>query len=500
MGITYMLRSQRAGLVDATIAIVTLICAQNVSATGPQERATGQRPVPEASAKPQALAGPTSPADEKFEAEIGKIIAAYDLKPRPWPAIPDNPPPHEGAMITLPNVVEPPDLVIVEVLEALPGRPISGERMVRPDGKISLGFYGDVDARGLTLPQLKVVLIKHLRKFLRDEALGLRILDEQDLLEPPVPALEPPMPASNPFDSGGMKPRASSFRTRPSPRLSHPRSVSRTRAGGARIVRPVGARAALDQGREQEKPAQPANQIKIPTGGKGRITITIEVDGQGTPAAGEQQPPLPVPSADDIREKIVPPEDSATVFVDITAYNSRNYYVVGDVLIPGKLPWSGNETVLDVIQFAGGLLPTAEPKDIRLVRPAREGKPAKVYKVDLEAIQAKGDVASNYQIFPGDRLIVGRNEVVKKTVEIDRLNAPIQAISGTILQEASMLRALQLATGNKRDELLKEYVDFWTKELSRPSGLKFDEQTLRDAFTRRMKMTPPPLTTTPAPR
>ena len=28
---------------------------------------------------------------------------------------------------------------------------------------------------------------------------------------------------------------------------------------------------------------------------------------------------------------------------------------------------------------------------------------------------------SNYQIFPGDRLIVGRNEVVKKTVEMDRL-------------------------------------------------------------------------------
>ena len=57
--------------------------------------------------------------------------------------------------------------------------------------------------------------------------------------------------------------------------------------------------------------------------------------------------------------------------------------------------------------------------------PARGGKPAKVYKVDLEAIQERGDVTSNYQIFPGDRLIVGRNEVVKKTVEIDRLTAPI---------------------------------------------------------------------------
>ena len=107
------------------------------------------------------------------KAKIDKLIAAYDLKPHPLPPIPDDPPPHEGAMIGLPQVVEPPDLIIVEVLEALPGRPISGERLVRPDGKITLGFYGEIDVRGLTLPQVKVAIIKHLRKFLTDETLGL---------------------------------------------------------------------------------------------------------------------------------------------------------------------------------------------------------------------------------------------------------------------------------------------------------------------------------------
>ena len=45
-----------------------------------------------------------------------------------------------------------------------------------------------------------------------------------------------------------------------------------------------------------------------------------------------------------------------------------------------------------------------------------------------------------------------------------------------------MLRALQFATAANRDELLKEFVDFWAKELSRPGGVKFDEQTLREAF------------------
>jgi protein involved in polysaccharide export with SLBB domain len=265
-------------------------------------------------------------------------------------------------------------------------------------------------------------------------------------------------------------------------------------------VRPVRTQSVLEEPQDQAKPAQPSNQVKIPAGAKGRITITIDVDGQANSPADQNQPAPPSPSKDDIRREIIPPEKSASVFVDVTAYNSKNYYVLGDVLITGKLPCTGNETVLDALQYAGGLLPSAEPKDIRLVRPARGGKPARVYKVDLDAIQNKGDVVTNYQIFPNDRLIVGRNEVVKKTSEIDRLNAPIQSVLGFMLQEALMLRSLQNATADNREELLKELVDFWTKELFRSDGIKFDEQTIRDALMRKMKLTPAPLQTTPAPR
>jgi protein involved in polysaccharide export with SLBB domain len=256
----------------------------------------------------------------------------------------------------------------------------------------------------------------------------------------------------------------------------------------------------LEEAQDEAKPAQPSNQIKIPAGAKGRITITIDVDGQTASPADQILAAPPSQSADDVRRAIIVPEKSASVFVDVTAYNSKNYYVLGDVQITGKLPWTGNETVLDALQFAGNLLPSAEPKDIRLVRPARGGKAARVYKVDLDAIQNKGDVTTNYQIFPNDRLIVGRNEIVKKTTEIDRLNAPIQSITGSILQEAFTLRAIQNATADNREELLKEFVDFWAKELSRPDGIKFDEQTLRDALLRKMKLTPAPLQATPAPR
>ena len=145
-------------------------------------------------------AAPAAPGDDReaavekarkeLESALEKMFDSYDLKPRPLPAIPDNPPPHEGAMIDYPIVIEPPDLVLVEVLEALPGRPISGERLVRPDGTINLGFYGDVHVAGLTPIQAKVKIIKHLRKFLTDEFLGIEEFTFDEDEKPPVP--EPP--------------------------------------------------------------------------------------------------------------------------------------------------------------------------------------------------------------------------------------------------------------------------------------------------------------------
>ena len=88
--------------------------------------------------------------------------------------------PNEFKKVSMPDyVVEPPDLILVEVLEGLPGRPISGERLVRPDGKISLGLYGDVYVAGLTVPEVKEKIVLHLRKYLHDEVLGLIKVDDE---------------------------------------------------------------------------------------------------------------------------------------------------------------------------------------------------------------------------------------------------------------------------------------------------------------------------------
>ena len=82
--------------------------------------------------------------------------------------------PRESAKASMDEyVVEPPDLILVEVLEALPDQPIQGERLVRPDGTLNLGFYGEVYVAGLTLREIKAKVIAHLRNHLGDEQLGL---------------------------------------------------------------------------------------------------------------------------------------------------------------------------------------------------------------------------------------------------------------------------------------------------------------------------------------
>ena len=135
-------------------------------------------------------------------------------------------------------------------------------------------------------------------------------------------------------------------------------------------------------------------------------------------------------------------------------------------------------------------LPTAEPKDIRLVRPGRDGKPAKIYKVDLEAIRERGDVTSNYQLFPGDRLIVGRNDAVKKTIQVDRLAAGMQSVISAISQESSLLRSLKTTSPENHEAILKDLVDFWIQEMKRPDGVVLDERVLREALIRRLQDKP----------
>ena len=94
----------------------------------------------------------------------------------------------------------------------------------------------------------------------------------------------------------------------------------------------------------------------------------------------------------------------------MAAYNSKVYYVEGDVKEPGRLPITGSDTVLDAIHYAGNLLPMADPKNIRLIRRI-PGNPdaTTVLPVDYIEITTGTDTSTNHKLIPGDRLVVSRD-------------------------------------------------------------------------------------------
>jgi hypothetical protein len=120
----------------------------------------------------------------------------FDVASRPRPASGFGPPQTPGGQAVVVSEDRPPgtpttiktgDYLRIEILEGLPGRPLARTRVVRPDGSVSLGFYGDLKVGGLTRTEAKVKLIEHLRRHLTDEALGLVETDKDGKKAPVTP-------------------------------------------------------------------------------------------------------------------------------------------------------------------------------------------------------------------------------------------------------------------------------------------------------------------------
>lgn len=89
----------------------------------------------------------------------------------------------------------------------------------------------------------------------------------------------------------------------------------------------------------------------------------------------------------------------------VNGSQSKFYYVLGTVSNQGRFPITGNETVLDGI-IAAGLRSNSLPEKAYLVRPHPDGGADQVYKIDWDGIKHRGDTLTNYQLFPGDRIVV----------------------------------------------------------------------------------------------
>ena len=93
------------------------------------------------------------------------------------------------------------------------------------------------------------------------------------------------------------------------------------------------------------------------------------------------------------------------VSVRLANNQSKFFYVLGAVGNQGRFKCTGNETVLDAVLQAG-LRSNSLPDKIYVSRPHPAGGPDCILKVDWFGVRDRGDTLTNYQIQPGDRVIV----------------------------------------------------------------------------------------------
>lgn len=135
------------------------------------------------------------------------------------------------------------------------------------------------------------------------------------------------------------------------------------------------------------------------------------------------------------------------VQVDVLAYNSKVYYVITDGGGFGeqvaRIPFTGNETVLDAISEIQGLSEISS-KTMWIARPAPAGTNyAQTLMVDWRAITQDGVTSTNYQILPGDRIYIQADHMITFDNWVSKTIAPFERIAGAILFGHGLQRELQ---------------------------------------------------------
>jgi polysaccharide export outer membrane protein len=301
--------------------------------------------------------------------------------------------PREMAKTLLPEyVVEPPDILLVDVLTAVPlppyrvkpldtlairvpkafaEEPIAGLYPVDPDGTINLGFsYRKVKVAGKTIDEVKTAIEDHLKKILKEPQADVSVAET--------------------------------------------RGIQQVR--GPHLVRLDGT-------------------IQLGLYGSVQVTgLTLSE----VKAAIEKH----------LSKYLQDPE----VAVDVSAYNSKVFYVIYDGGGAGqqvyRLPITGNETILDAVSQLNGLSPVSDTNRIWLARATGDCRPDQLFPVDWCGIVARGRAETNYQLLPGDRLFVQADPLVTIDTRMARFFSPIERFLGVSLLGASTVEAYKFNNTN----------------------------------------------------
>jgi polysaccharide biosynthesis/export protein len=267
-----------------------------------------------------------------------------------------------------PYKIKPLDILIVRVKPALPDEPLDNTFPVDVEGKVNLGpSYGSVAVAGLTLAEAKTAVETSLK-------------DRKVIAAPVAEVL-----------------------------LGESRGQQMVR--GPHLVRPDGT---------------------VSLGSYGDVKV------RGMTLAEAKRAIEAI-----LAKQLVSPE----VTVDVGAYNSKVFFVILDGGGAGqqviRLPFTGNDTVLDAVSQVNGLAQVSDADRITLARRTVDAEPDAVFPVDWASISLRGKADTNYQLQPGDRLFVYSDHLVTLDTRLARLFAPIERVLGVTLLGTSAYRSMR---------------------------------------------------------
>jgi polysaccharide export outer membrane protein len=141
------------------------------------------------------------------------------------------------------------------------------------------------------------------------------------------------------------------------------------------------------------------------------------------------------------------------VTVDVSAYNSKEFFIITDGAGYGeqvfRFPITGSETVLRAVSLIQGLPAVASKKKIWVARPApAHHECLQILPVDWRAITEGGATATNYQLFPGDRLYIHSDPLICLDNTLAKILSPIDRLLSTALLFGSVINTFRSSSGN----------------------------------------------------
>ncbi|MBI3865122.1 MAG: polysaccharide biosynthesis/export family protein [Planctomycetia bacterium] len=137
--------------------------------------------------------------------------------------------------------------------------------------------------------------------------------------------------------------------------------------------------------------------------------------------------------------------------VDVLAYNSKVIYIVADGAESGesvvRVPFTGNETVLDAMSQVDGLSEVAAKNNMWVARPGPHGSEVaqKMY-VDWRGITQDAVTTTNYQLLPGDRIYIKADPLVAADGFIAKFTVPMSRLFGITLLGNGTVNSIKSGT------------------------------------------------------